>query len=307
MAGGAAVPPTVAHGAAARSSSARRCTTSTRDASTSRRAWGPTRGEVRQARALVERLTLAQLAGQVVVAGYRGTGSPARLVRRLHLGGVVPVAENITSSGQIRAVNACGAAGGPRSRLPRVHRRRPGGRHGRAGARRGDPLPGVHVCGCGARPRADPPRGGRRRQGDARPGVHLGAGPGGRRDARAGRPGDRHPLGRRASRCWPPSRSSPPSSGIADAGMIGTLKHFPGPRLGHRRQPPRAARCCGRRSPSCGVRTWCRSAAGSRPAPRPSWSATSTCARSTPACRRRSRARWSTGCCAASSASAAWC
>ena len=51
-------------------------------------------------------MTLAQRAGQVVVAGYRGTGSPARLVRRLHLGGVVPVAENITSSGQIQAVNA---------------------------------------------------------------------------------------------------------------------------------------------------------------------------------------------------------
>ena len=47
-------------------------------------------------------MTLAQRAGQVVVADYRGTGSPTRLVRRLHLGGVVPVAENITSSGQIR-------------------------------------------------------------------------------------------------------------------------------------------------------------------------------------------------------------
>ena len=67
--------------------------------------WGPTHGEVRHARELVDRLSLAQRAGQVVVAGYRGTGSPAGLVRRLHLGGVVPVAENITSSGQIRAVN----------------------------------------------------------------------------------------------------------------------------------------------------------------------------------------------------------
>ena len=67
--------------------------------------WGPTHREVRQAREVVDRLSLAQLAGQVVVAGYRGTGSPAGLVRRLHLGGVVPVAENITSSGQIKAVN----------------------------------------------------------------------------------------------------------------------------------------------------------------------------------------------------------
>ena len=68
--------------------------------------WGPTRAEVRKARSLVGELTLAELAGQVVVAGYRGTGSPAAMVRRLHLGGVVPVAENITSSAQIAAVNA---------------------------------------------------------------------------------------------------------------------------------------------------------------------------------------------------------
>ncbi len=68
--------------------------------------WGPTRAEVRHARDLVRRLPLAQLAGQVIVAGYHGTGSPARLVRRLHLGGAVPVAENITSAAQVRAVNA---------------------------------------------------------------------------------------------------------------------------------------------------------------------------------------------------------
>ncbi len=106
VAGGAAVPPTVAHGAAGpgverpptRDEHARRAHEPT--------GWGPTQGEVRRARELVERMTLAQRAGQVVVAGYRGTGSPARLVRRLHLGGVVPVAENITSSGQIQAVNA---------------------------------------------------------------------------------------------------------------------------------------------------------------------------------------------------------
>ena len=68
--------------------------------------WGPTLDELRHANRLVEELSLAELAGQVVVAGYRGTGSPARLVRRLHLGGVVPVAENITSSRQLRIVVA---------------------------------------------------------------------------------------------------------------------------------------------------------------------------------------------------------
>jgi beta-N-acetylhexosaminidase len=68
--------------------------------------WGPTRAEVKHARDLVGRLPLPELAGQVVVAGYRGTGSPAALVRRLHLGGVVPVAANITSAAQMRRVNA---------------------------------------------------------------------------------------------------------------------------------------------------------------------------------------------------------
>ena len=68
--------------------------------------WGPTRAEVRHARDLVRRLPLAQQAGQVIVAGYHGTGSPAGQVARLHLGGAVPVAENITSSTQTRAVNA---------------------------------------------------------------------------------------------------------------------------------------------------------------------------------------------------------
>jgi beta-N-acetylhexosaminidase len=68
--------------------------------------WGPTRSEVRHARQMAHDLSLVELAGQVVVAGYHGTGSPARMVSRLHLGGVVPVAENITSSAQIGAVNA---------------------------------------------------------------------------------------------------------------------------------------------------------------------------------------------------------
>ncbi|MBF4765225.1 beta-N-acetylhexosaminidase [Nocardioides islandensis] len=68
--------------------------------------WGPTRAEVSRARELVGAMSLSEQAGQVIVAGYHGTRSPAALVDRLHLGGAVPVAENITSSAQIRAVNA---------------------------------------------------------------------------------------------------------------------------------------------------------------------------------------------------------
>ena len=129
-----------------------------------------------------------------------------------------------------------GATSGPGPWLPGVHRGRPRGRHGRAGARRCDPVPGVHVSRCGARPRTDRPRGGRGRERDARPGVHLGAGSGGRRDEGTCRPGDRHPVvvrlpaaGRRAGR-----------RGRAGDRVGGRDRHpqaLPGPRLGHRGQP----------------------------------------------------------------------
>lgn len=54
----------------------------------------------------VGRMTLPQEAGQVIVASWRGTGSPAAMVRRLHLGGVIALEDNISSPGQSRAVNS---------------------------------------------------------------------------------------------------------------------------------------------------------------------------------------------------------
>ena len=60
----------------------------------------PTRGET-----AVARMTLREKAGQVIVASWSGTGSPAAMVRRLHLGGVVALEQNITSLSQIRGVN----------------------------------------------------------------------------------------------------------------------------------------------------------------------------------------------------------
>ena len=51
------------------------------------------------------RLTVRQAAGQVIVAHYTGTASPAPLVRRLHLGGVIAFSSNVASTGQIRRVN----------------------------------------------------------------------------------------------------------------------------------------------------------------------------------------------------------
>ncbi len=66
---------------------------------------GTTAAETRQAADLVSRMSVTEVAGQVIVTGYSGTGSPADLVRRLHLGGTLPVAVNITSAAQIRRVN----------------------------------------------------------------------------------------------------------------------------------------------------------------------------------------------------------
>ena len=68
--------------------------------------WGPTRDEVALAVAYVDRMSLEQQAGQVIVASYRGTGAPLAGLRRLHLGGVIANTGNITSARQIKAVNA---------------------------------------------------------------------------------------------------------------------------------------------------------------------------------------------------------
>ncbi|WP_445257860.1 glycoside hydrolase family 3 protein [Nocardioides aurantiacus] len=53
----------------------------------------------------VRRMTLRQQAGQVIVASWAGTASPAPLVRRLHLGGVIAFSDNVESTDQIRRVN----------------------------------------------------------------------------------------------------------------------------------------------------------------------------------------------------------
>lgn len=68
--------------------------------------WGPTQPELDRAARLVGRLSLPELAGQVIVASYAGTGAPTAVVDRLHLGGVIAFSDNIVSPGQIRVVNA---------------------------------------------------------------------------------------------------------------------------------------------------------------------------------------------------------
>lgn len=70
--------------------------------------WGPTEGEVEQARAAVAEMTTAELAGQVIVGRYAGTDPavPAAMVRDLHLAGVSVTTENATDEAQVRATTA---------------------------------------------------------------------------------------------------------------------------------------------------------------------------------------------------------
>ncbi|MBA3780356.1 MAG: beta-N-acetylhexosaminidase [Nocardioides sp.] len=68
--------------------------------------WGPTQQELEEAAGIVDGLPLRDLAGQVIVARWQGTGAPTGLVERLHLGGVIAFSDNVTSTDQIRRVNA---------------------------------------------------------------------------------------------------------------------------------------------------------------------------------------------------------
>ncbi|MGI8645339.1 MAG: glycoside hydrolase family 3 N-terminal domain-containing protein [Nocardioides sp.] len=70
--------------------------------------WGPTYGELAEARGLVAEWSAEQLAGQVIVGRYAGT-DPAEagaLVRDLHLAGVCVTSDNVADSDQVRATTA---------------------------------------------------------------------------------------------------------------------------------------------------------------------------------------------------------
>ncbi len=69
-----------------------------------RTGWGPSERELDDAVRRVERLPLPALAGQVIVASWSGTAAPVRMVRDLHLGGVIAFDENLTSPAQTRQV-----------------------------------------------------------------------------------------------------------------------------------------------------------------------------------------------------------
>src|SRR6478735_9407716 len=67
--------------------------------------WGPTVAELDRAARIVGRMKLPDLAGQVIVADWQGTDAPVRMVRDLHLGGVIAFSANVASAEQVRAVN----------------------------------------------------------------------------------------------------------------------------------------------------------------------------------------------------------
>ena len=67
--------------------------------------WGPDRAELDRAARAAHRLRLPELAGQVIVAEWRGTAAPVDLVRGLHLGGVIAFDSNIVSAEQVAGVN----------------------------------------------------------------------------------------------------------------------------------------------------------------------------------------------------------
>ncbi|CUR58930.1 Glycosyl hyrolase, family 3 [metagenome] len=70
--------------------------------------WGPTIGEVEQARQLVSTWSPDQLAGGVIVGRYHGTdpAEPAAMVRDLHLAGVSITTDNVTDRDQVLATTA---------------------------------------------------------------------------------------------------------------------------------------------------------------------------------------------------------
>jgi len=70
-----------------------------------REGWGPDREELDRAASAVARMRLPDLAGQVIVAEWRGTAAPVDMVRRLHLGGVIAFDSNVASSAQVAGVN----------------------------------------------------------------------------------------------------------------------------------------------------------------------------------------------------------
>ena len=69
-----------------------------------RLAWGPTEEQYAEAQELVAAMSVEERAGQVIIARFGGTAAPVELVNRLHLGGVIVMADNVESSDQVHTL-----------------------------------------------------------------------------------------------------------------------------------------------------------------------------------------------------------
>lgn len=67
--------------------------------------WGPTAAELERAATLVARLSTPELAGQVMVVPWSGTRAPTALLRRYRPGGFIWFSDNVVSPAQVRRVN----------------------------------------------------------------------------------------------------------------------------------------------------------------------------------------------------------
>ena len=70
--------------------------------------WGPTLGEIEDARDLVSTWSPEQLVGQVIVGRFHGTDpeEPARMLRELHLAGMSVTGDNVVDRAQVLAMTA---------------------------------------------------------------------------------------------------------------------------------------------------------------------------------------------------------
>ncbi|MGO4256063.1 glycoside hydrolase family 3 N-terminal domain-containing protein [Marmoricola sp. RAF53] len=176
---------------------------------------------------LVAGMTLAEKAGQVIVASYAGTRAPVALVRDLHLGGVVPVAHNITSPAQIRGVNRAVAKVVEARGYPAfLGVDQEGGTVSRLGA----PVTGFGAfLGAGAARRPDLTRAAYRALGEemVAAGFTVVLAPVADVTAGASDPA----IGSRSAGSRPKAvavQVVAAQQGLADAGVVGVLKHFPG-------------------------------------------------------------------------------
>lgn len=79
-----------------------------------RAGWGPDEADLDRAVRRVRRLSLPELAGQVIVADFAGTRAPVSLVRGLHLGGVIAFSDNVRTGQQVRDLTSALARGARR-------------------------------------------------------------------------------------------------------------------------------------------------------------------------------------------------